>query len=108
MLGWTPATSDAENSIYNLIATRGGDRGEFNLGGFSDPKIDALDQQIQVQTNEAKRDAEIDQVAEILQKDWGYIPLHQQVIIYSARNGIQLVQRPDNFFLLKLPHEIAP
>ena len=101
MLGWTPATSDAENSIYNLIATRGGDRGEFNLGGFSDPKIDALDQQIQVQTNEAKRDAEIDQVAEILQKDWGYIPLHQQVIIYSARNGIQLVQRPDNFFLFK-------
>ena len=43
----------------------------------------------------------IDQVAELLQKDWGYIPLHQQVIIYSARNGIELTQTPDNYFELR-------
>ncbi len=101
MLGWTPATTDAENSIYNLIATRGNDRGEFNVGGFSDPKIDALDQQIQVETDQAKRDAMIDQVAGLIQKDWGYIPLHQQVIIYAARDGVDLAQRPDNYFELK-------
>ncbi len=101
MLGWTPATSDAENSIYNLIATRRGERGIFNVGGYSNPKIDALDEQIQVETDQAKRDAMIDQVAELLQKDWGYIPLHQQVIIYSARNGIELTQTPDNYFELR-------
>ena len=101
MLGWTPATTDAENSIYALIGTRNGRRGLFNVGGFSDPKIDTLDAQIQVETDEAKRDALIDQVAQTLQQDWGYIPLHQQVIIYSARDGIQLTQTPDNFFQLR-------
>jgi peptide/nickel transport system substrate-binding protein len=101
MLGWTPATTDAENSIYNLIGTRNGARGLFNVGGFSDPRIDALDQEIQVETDQAKRDAAIDQVAELVQQDWGYIPLHQQVIIYSARNGVQLTQTPDNFFQLR-------
>jgi peptide/nickel transport system substrate-binding protein len=101
MLGWTPATTDAENSIYALIGTRNGARGLFNIGGFSDPKIDSLDQQIQVESNAAKRDALIDQVAQTLQLDWGYIPLHQQVIIYSARDGIQLAQTPDNFFQLR-------
>jgi peptide/nickel transport system substrate-binding protein len=101
MLGWTPATTDAENSIYNLIGTRGNGRGLFNVGGYSNPKIDALDHQIQVETDQAKRDALIDQVAETLQKDWGYIPLHQQVITYSAKNDVELVQRPDNIFQLR-------
>ncbi len=101
LLGWTPATTDAENSIYNLVASRAGDRGQFNNGDYSNPKVDALDQQIQVETDQAKRDAMIDQVAELVQQDWGYIPLHQQVIIYSARNGVQLTQTPDNFFQLR-------
>ncbi|HUA77176.1 MAG TPA: ABC transporter substrate-binding protein [Acetobacteraceae bacterium] len=101
MLGWTPATTDAENSIYALIGTRNGRRGLFNVGGFSDPKVDALDDEIQTETDQAKRDADIDQVAQIVQQDWGYIPLHQQVIIYSARNGVEVVQRPDNYFQLR-------
>ncbi|HTU56252.1 MAG TPA: hypothetical protein VMF62_19975 [Acetobacteraceae bacterium] len=94
-----PATTDAENSIYNLIASR--DRGLFNVGGFSGPKIDALGPEIQVETDQASRDAMIDQVAELFQKDWGYIQLHQHVIIYSARDAVELTQTPDNYFRLR-------
>ncbi|MGH6991525.1 MAG: ABC transporter substrate-binding protein, partial [Stellaceae bacterium] len=101
MLGWTPATADAENSIYNLLGTRGNGRGLFNNGGYSNPKLDALDQQIQVETNAARRDALIDEVGRIAEDDVAYIPLHQQVIIYAAKNDIDLTQLPTNIFQLK-------
>jgi peptide/nickel transport system substrate-binding protein len=101
MLGWTPSTTDAENSIYNLIGTRGNGRGLFNNGGYSNPKIDSLDQQIQVETDQAKRDALIDEVGKIAQQDVAYIPLHQQVIIYAAKNDIELTQLPTNIFQLR-------
>lgn len=101
MLGWTPATADAENSIYNLLGSRGNGRGLFNNGGYSNPKLDALDQQIQVETNEAKRDALIDEVGRIAENDVAYIPLHQQVIIYAAKNDVDLTQLPTNIFQLK-------
>ncbi|MBV9250586.1 MAG: ABC transporter substrate-binding protein, partial [Acetobacteraceae bacterium] len=35
LLGWTPMTYDAHNVLYSLLATRGGGRGEVNLGGYS-------------------------------------------------------------------------
>lgn len=101
MLGWTPATADAENTIYNLLGTRGQGRGLFNNGGYSNPKLDALDQQIQVESNVEARDGLIDEVGKIAQDDVAYIPLHQQVIIYAAKNDIELTQLPTNIFQLK-------
>ena len=51
MLGWTPSTYDAHNSLFNLAGTRrNGVRGIFNDGGYSNPKFDALLDQIAVET----------------------------------------------------------
>lgn len=101
MLGWTPTTGDAENSIYNLLGTRGHGRGLFNNGGYSNPKLDALDQEVQVETDQAKRNALIDQIGRLTQRDVAYIPLHQQVIIYAAKKDVELTQLPTNIFQLK-------
>ncbi len=98
MLGWTPSTYDAENVLYSLLGSRNGKRGVFNVGGYSNPKLDALIDQISVQTDQAKRDAMIDDAARILQHDLPTIPLHQQVIVWAARNGYKLVQPADNSF----------
>ena len=98
MLGWTPSTYDAENVLYSLLGTRNGKRGIFNVGGYSNPKLDALISQIAVQTNQAKRDALIDDAARILQTDVPTIPLHQQVIVWAVRNGYKVVQPADNSF----------
>jgi peptide/nickel transport system substrate-binding protein len=38
---------------------------------------------------------------DILQKDFGYIPLHQQVIAWAAKSNIELVQMADNYFPLR-------
>ncbi len=42
MLGWTPTTYDAHNSLFNLLGTRNGTRGVFNDGGWSNKQFDDL------------------------------------------------------------------
>ena len=42
MLGWTPTTYDALNTLFNLAGTRNGVRGNFNSGGHSNPAFDTL------------------------------------------------------------------
>jgi peptide/nickel transport system substrate-binding protein len=98
LLGWTPATYDAHNVLYSLLATRDGGRGEVNDGGYSNPALDDLTRQIGEETDEAKRNALIDNAATILQHELPTIPLHQQVIVWAAKNNVEVAQPADNFF----------
>jgi peptide/nickel transport system substrate-binding protein len=98
MLGWTPATYDAHNALYTLVASRGGGRGEVNVEGYNNPAMDALVDRIGVETDQAKRDAMIDEAANLLQHDLPIIPLHQQVIVWAAKQNIDLAQPADNAF----------
>jgi peptide/nickel transport system substrate-binding protein len=98
LLGWTPATYDAHNVLYTLLSTRTGSQGEVNVGGYSNPELDALTAKIGVEADQAKRSAMIDQAAEIVQKDLPVIPLHQQVIVWATKDNVQVAQPADNFF----------
>ncbi len=98
LLGWTPSTYDAHNALFALIGTRNGQRGELNNGGYSNPKIDALIDQIAVETDQTKRNGLIDETIRILQDEVAYIPLHQQVIVWASRANVDLAQMPDNYF----------
>ncbi len=98
MLGWTPATYDAHNVLYTLLATRDGKRGEVNPGGYSNPALDALTEKIGVETDQTKRNDMIHQSIQIIQQDVAALPLHQQVIVWAAKSNIQLAQPADNFF----------
>jgi peptide/nickel transport system substrate-binding protein len=101
MLGWTPNTYDAHNSLFNLAGTRNGVRGIFNSGGYSNPKIDALLDAILVETDTAKRQAEIIEASKILHDEAAFLPLHQQNVVWAARNDIELQQLADNSFPLR-------
>jgi peptide/nickel transport system substrate-binding protein len=98
MLGWTPGTYDAHNPLFALLGTRSGARGELNDGGYSNPKLDALIDQIGVETDQAKRQAMLDQAIEIMRADVAYIPLHQQVVVWASKTSVELDQMADNFF----------
>ena len=98
MLGWTPATYDAHNVLYSLLASRNGSRGELNDGGYSNPKIDALTDQIGTETDPAKRDAMINETIKILQDDVAVLPLHQQVIVWASKKNVQFAQMADDYF----------
>ncbi len=101
LLGWTPNTYDAHNALYNLAGTRDGVRGVFNNGGYSNPRFDELLNRIAVETDAARRQQLITEASRLLQEDVAYIPLHQQQVVWAARNTIQLQQQADNGFPLR-------
>ncbi|MBV9827551.1 MAG: ABC transporter substrate-binding protein [Alphaproteobacteria bacterium] len=101
--GWTPATYDAHNVFFTLLATRDPKtgRGQGNNGGYSNPKLDELTEKIGHELDREKRQQMIDEAARIVQDDVAAIPLHQQVIVWAARNNIDVVQPADNAFYLR-------
>ncbi len=102
LLGWTPATYDAHNMLINLLVkrTRTG-RGDYNSGGYSNPKVETLVDQIQSETDAGKRTAEIHAALEIVKDDVATIPLHQQVLFWATRDNVSLVQQADDYFALR-------
>jgi peptide/nickel transport system substrate-binding protein len=104
MLGWTPNTYDAHNSLFNLLGSRNGTRGVFNDGGWSNKEFDSLLDKIAVETDPAKRQQEILDASKIAKDDVATIPLHQQTVVWAAKGNIDLQQLADNTFPLRYVH----
>jgi peptide/nickel transport system substrate-binding protein len=103
LLGWTPGTSDAHNVLYDIMGCRDDPkvaRGEANLGGYCNKKLDELADKVLNEPNTEKRDQLIKQAFEIAQKDFAYIPLHQQALAWGVSKKVKLTQRADNAVLL--------
>ena len=103
LLGWTPGTADSHNVLYDIMGCRDDPkvaRGEANLGGYCNKKLDELADQVLVEADAAKRDQLIKQAFEIGIKDYGYIPLHQQALAWGVSKKVKLAQRADNQVLL--------
>ncbi|AMO23448.1 ABC transporter substrate-binding protein [Ramlibacter solisilvae] len=97
MLGWTSSTVDAHNVLYAIMSTPGeGGRGQFNLGAYSNPKLDELTEKIGSETDQKKRNDMIHEAIKLHQDDIGHIPLHQQALNWGVKKNIELVQWPDN------------
>ena len=103
LLGWTPATYDTHNMLINLVHTRDATThaGELNNGGYSNPALDKLIDQIQVETDQKKRTDEMHEALKMVKDDFAYIPLHQQAIVWAAKSNVSLVQPADNYFPLR-------
>jgi peptide/nickel transport system substrate-binding protein len=99
LLGWTPGSFDSWNVLYNIVGTREeGGRGAFNLGGYSNPELDALTDQILVETDLDTRAELIRQAWDIENETISHIPLHQQALAWGASDNVELAQRADNQF----------
>jgi len=102
LLGWTPSTADAHDALYNLMATPTPEgRGQYNLGSYSNAKVDALTTQIQTENDPAKRNAMIHEAMKIHEDDIGHLPLHQQQLAWAYKKGVTLTQLPTNYMCFK-------
>ena len=101
MLGWTPVTYDAHNSFFNLAGSRTGVRGVFNDGGYANPALDKVIDEMAVEVNPAKRQALISAASKIIHEDVAFIPMHQQTVVWAAKANIDLQQNADNSFPLR-------
>jgi peptide/nickel transport system substrate-binding protein len=102
MLGWTASTVDAHNVLYPIMSSPGdGGRGQFNLGAYSNARVDELTDKIASETDDKKRNEMIHEAIKIHQDDIGHIPLHQQSLNWGAKKNIELVQLPGNEMVWK-------
>ena len=98
LLGWTPGTYDSHNALFALMASPGaGGQGQFNLGSYSNPKLDELTAKISSETDQGKRSAMIAETFRIHADDVGHLPLHQQALAWGMKKTVNLVQLADNF-----------
>lgn len=97
MLGWVASTVDVHNVLYPIMSSPGeGGRGQFNLGAYSNARVDELTQKIGSETDLKKRNDMIHEALKIHQDDIGHLPLHQQALNWGVKKNIDLVQLPDN------------
>lgn len=101
LLGWTPGTYDSHNPLHSLMSTPKGPVGTFNLGSYSNPRIDELTEAIAKETDQTKRNAMIREAMKLHQDDVGHIPLHQQALAWGMKKNVDLVQLPDNYMFYK-------
>ena len=102
LLGWTPTTLESFNVFQYIMGCRDPKTnwGGNNVGGYCNPKVDALARKALEEPDEEKRD---DIFAEAwrmsLTDDVAYVPLHQQALAWGVSKTTHVVQRPDNYYI---------
>jgi len=92
MLGWLPDTYDAHNSLLFLASPHS----IWNRTGFTDQRMFELIDAMAMETDVAKRDAEIAEASRLLRDGYSYIPLHHQMLAWVTRKGVQVPITPSN------------
>jgi len=103
LLGWSPGTFDAEHPLRFLVHTPNDElrMGSWNFGGYSNARIDELMQPILTTIDPTERQAMIDETHRIVLEDIPYVPLYVQPLVWASQADVEVVQRADNFFLLR-------
>ena len=98
LMGWAAPTFDALFTLQALVRSRvdGTADGSWNWGRYSNPDADALIDQIKTTANPTKRAKLMLQVHAMVRADAGYVPLHDQMIVWAMKKNISAVLQPEN------------
>ena len=75
--------------------------GDYNLGKYSNAKVDENIDKLKTETDPKKRVALAVEASRIHQEDVGHIPIHFQVIPWAMRSNVSCVHRADNKLMVK-------
>ena len=97
MLGWGVPTFDALYSLQSLTRSLGaGGDGNYNVGRYSNPQMDALVERTKKETDLKVRTTLLTKALQLQNDDVSHIPLHNQIIPWAMKKNIDLVHRADN------------
>ncbi|RCW74188.1 peptide/nickel transport system substrate-binding protein [Pseudorhodoferax soli] len=97
MLGWGVPTFDALYSLQSLVRSVGaGGDGNYNVGRYSNPQMDALIERVKVETDLKNRNELIEKALILSHEDVSHLPLYNQVIPWAMKKNIEVVHRADN------------
>jgi peptide/nickel transport system substrate-binding protein len=97
VIGWTPATFEPEGVLVPLAhgRTRPG-LGEYNFGGYANPKVDALIDEGRLQFDEDKRAALFTAAMQAMDDDAAFVPLIHRHVTWAMRKNVKVVLRPND------------
>ena len=97
MLGWGVPTFDALYSLQSLTRSVGtGGDGNYNLGRYSNARMDYVVDRMKTETDEPVRKRLATEGLQLQNDTVAHIPLHNQIIPWAMKKGIDLVHRADN------------
>ncbi len=97
MLGWGVPTFDALYSLQSLTRSVGsGGDGNYNVGRYSNPKMDQIVDRVKTETDIPVRDRLLTEALQLQNDDVSHIPLHNQIIPWVMKKNIDVVHRADN------------
>jgi len=97
MLGWGVPTFDALYSLQSLTRSVGsGGDGNYNVGRYSNPKMDQIVDRVKTETDIPVRDRLLTEALQLQNDDVSHIPLHNQIIPWAMKKNIEVVHRADN------------
>lgn len=97
MLGWGVPTFDALYSLQSLVRSVGaGGDGNYNVGRYSNPQMDALVERTKKETDLKLRTDLLTKALMLQNEDVAHIPLHNQVIPWAMKKKVDVVHRADN------------
>jgi peptide/nickel transport system substrate-binding protein len=101
LLGWQPLSYDAHSTLQDVCNTPQDKIGTYNVGSYSNKKVDELTTEIETEVDPTKRQALIGEALKIEKDDIGHIPLHQAGLAWGVRKGVHVVLRADDSLELK-------
>jgi peptide/nickel transport system substrate-binding protein len=101
LLGWGTESGEQGSSLRSLLATYDPAKGMgvTNRGRYSNPALDQMLHTALLTMDEKKREAMIQQAAELAMNDTALIPLHYEVSTWATAKGFAYTARTDQYTL---------
>ncbi len=96
LLGWGVPTFDSAYTLNDLVHTKSGHYGAYNPGGYSNPELDAKIESLGTETDVEKRNATIAEIWAKVQEDRPYLAIHNQILAYATKKGLNIAVHPEN------------
>lgn len=101
LLGWGTESGEQGSSLRSLLATYDPSKGMgvTNRARYSNPQLDRLIDQAMSTMDDRKREALIEQAAELAMGDTALIPIHYEVSTWATAAGYRYTPRTDQYTL---------
>lgn len=96
LLGWGIPTFDSEYIFNFLVHTKNDKYGSWNSTRFSDPELDQKIESLAKITDLSVRNEIISDIWKSVQDKIMYIPIHNQVLNWGIKSGIQTEVQPED------------
>jgi peptide/nickel transport system substrate-binding protein len=87
---------DSQYVFDFLVHSTEGARGGWNGSRYSNPEIDAKIQSLATETDLEVRNATIAEIWQQIQEDRVFLMVHNQLLAYAAREGVNIEVHPEN------------